>query len=285
MIGNTKVVLSSYSYKWSLGFRKFQPKKPRSLFWFIDKAKEFEIDGIQIADNVKPEDLNDYQCKRLYEYAVEKGIELQWGFDGWDTGKVKRLIDICTITNAVILRGVFGKEYFPKLLGKDEKIQKASDAILEIIPLLEKNRIVLAMENHFDLKIEEFITVIRKINHPQVKVCLDTTNALGEIITPIETVETLAPISVGMHFKDFKITKIIGGYNILGTAIGLGNQDCLGVLSRALEINPDIEVCIELGTPWPEDESIMFEQEESQVNVSVVNTKNFLTLINSKTPS
>ena len=82
MIGNTKILISSYSHKWSLGFRKFLPDSPKPLTWFIDKAKAYGIDGVQIADNVQPENLSPKQTHDLFKYATERNVELQWGFEG-----------------------------------------------------------------------------------------------------------------------------------------------------------------------------------------------------------
>lgn len=277
MIGNTKILVSSYSHKWSLGFRKFRPETPRPLTWFIDKAKEYDIDGVQIADNVQPENLSQKACQELSEYAWERDVELQWGFEGWEKEKVERMIEICAVTQSKILRGVLGRDFVADALDRETRIKKALTVITEVLPQLEERQIVLALENHFDLKFHELLVVIKTLDHPLVKGCLDTTNALGEIITPLQTVEAMAPLSVCMHFKDFKVTKIIGGYMILGVTVGEGDQDCMSVLSKTLEINPAMEVCIELGSPWPEDESRMFEIEKREVEVSVANTKKYLT--------
>jgi sugar phosphate isomerase/epimerase len=277
MIGNTKILISSYSHKWSLGFRKFRPDSPKPLSWFIDKAKAYGIDGVQIADNVQPENLPQHQTHELFKYANESKVELQWGFEGWEKAKVERMIEICALTQSKILRGVFGRDFVADALDREARIKKALTVITEVLPQLEEQQIVLALENHFDLKFHELLEVLNTLEHPLVKGCLDTTNALGEIITPLQTVEAMAPLSVCMHFKDFKVTKIIGGYTILGVAVGEGDQDCMSVLSKALRINPAIEVCIELGSSWPEDESRMFEIEKREVEISVANTKKYLT--------
>jgi sugar phosphate isomerase/epimerase len=79
-----------------------------------------------------------------------------------------------------------------------------------------------------------------------------------------------------MHLKDFKISKIIGGYQILGAPIGEGDQDCASILKQALRINPDMEVCIELGMAWPEEKTRVRELEEQWVETSVRNTKAYL---------
>jgi sugar phosphate isomerase/epimerase len=276
VIGKTKTFISSYSYKWSLGFRKFQPKNQKSLEWFIDKAAEQGVDGVQIVDNVFPEELSDDYCKDLAEYGLNSNIEIQWGFEGWDTVKVERLIEISRITNSKVLRGVIGVDFLADQESTKAKVNKTKNVIASIIPELEASQLILGLENHFDLTIHELKSVVEELNHPLVKIILDTTNAIGQLITPDQTIELLGDMSIGIHFKDYKISKVVGGYQIMGVAIGEGDQDGEAILEKILGINPNMEVCIELGAPFPEEQEKMFEIEAQDVTTSVVNTIKYL---------
>ena len=276
MIGKTKLFISSYSYRWAMGCRQYRPLNPMPIKEFLAKAKGHGLDGVQIVDNVNPENFTKKECKEIFAVAQKLGIELQWGFEGWEENKIDRLLEICSKTEAKLLRGVFGKNFFQDMISQQKRIKKAISKLSELLPKLEKRRIILAIENHFDLKIFELMEVIKKVNHPLVKICLDTTNALAEIEKPLNTVKALGPFSTSMHFKDFAISKVVGGYTIMGRPIGEGQQGCQEILRKALEINPNIEVCIELSIIKPEDASTMLEQEESWVKNSVKNTKEYL---------
>lgn len=88
--------------------------------------------------------------------------------------------------------------------------------------------------------------------------------------------KALEPFSTSVHFKDFAISKVVSGYTVMGRPVGEGQQGCQEILRKALEINPNIEVCIELSIVKPEDASTMLEQEEGWVKNSVKNTKEYL---------
>jgi sugar phosphate isomerase/epimerase len=246
------------------------------LVEFIARARDWGLDGVQIADNVAPEKLSDGEIDIIFAEARRSNLELQWGFEGWDSVIIDRLLEISQHTQARLLRAVFGGEMFPDGMSRAEKVERALTEVSGLLPKLEEINLILAIENHFDLTTDEVFAVVETLNHPLVRVCLDTTNGLGELERPSETVAKLGAVSVAMHFKDFTIAKIIGGYQILGSPVGEGNQDCRAVLKQALQINPDIEVCIELGMPWPEDRSRMTAIETRWVETSVANTKNYL---------
>jgi len=276
LIGRTKIVISSYSYKFSLGFKDYFLSNPMQITDFLLRARKHGSDGVQIVDNVAPEEYSERKINEILDVARAQNLELQWGFSGWEIGKIERLLHICSITDSKLLRGVFGEAFFKDESDPDERLKKALDRILKVLPKLEQENVILAIENHFDLPTRELKLLMEKINHPLVRICLDTTNALGELIRPSEIVELLGPYSVAMHLKDFKISKIIGGYQILGAPIGEGDQDCETILKQAIKINPDMEVCIELGMAWPGEEGSTKELEEEWVDTSFRNTKAYL---------
>lgn len=276
MVGNTRLLVSSYSYKWSMGFRKYTPREPKSLQWFVEQASRLGLDGVQIADNLEPEKLDDNECRDLKRVADSVGVALQWGFDGWEPQKVRRLATICERTDSRLLRGVFGTSIIRRFLTTSDAVRYCRQEIEDLIPTLEANELTLAIENHFDFTLDELVGIIETVNHPLVRICLDTTNATGQFVSPLSTVQQLAPLSVAMHFKDMAVSKIVGGYTLLGTAVGAGSIDCGRILETSLTINPDLEVCIELGTPQPEVDPPYDAYETEQVERSVAETKRLL---------
>ena len=276
VIGGTKLLISSYSYKFSLGFKEFFVSDRMKISDFLLRAKHHGLDGVQIVDNVAPETFDDGQIQEIIDIARGQNLELQWGFSGWESHKVERLLHLCSITNSRLLRGVYGETFFKEESNRSKRLKRALDSILKVIPKLEQENVILAIENHFDLPARELKVLMEKIDHPLVRICMDTTNALGELIRPSEIVDLLGQYSVTMHLKDFKISKIIGGYQILGAPIGEGDQDCERILKQALKINPDMEVCIELGMAWPEDGGRIRALEEEWVETSFRNTKAYL---------
>jgi sugar phosphate isomerase/epimerase len=276
MIGTTKVFLSSYSCKWSLGFAKWKPDTPRSLEWFIDLAADHGLDGVQVADNVNPELLCDERIRAVTEHAEKRRLEIEWGFQDWTDRKARRMIEICRLSGARILRAVLGRDF-----GRNERenggpAERAFKEIAGLLPDLENSGVVLALENHFDLRIKDILQLLDRIQSPFFGVCLDTSNAIGEIMHPIDCIRLLARRSPCLHLKDYRIEKIVGGYRILGCAVGAGDQDTRAVLREALRINPDMEICIELGTAFPDSMDRVFDIEAQDVETSIRRTLGLL---------
>lgn len=275
MVGNTPVLVSSYSCKWSLGFARHHPTSPKSLAWFIRLAQHNGLDGVQIADNVNPEDFSNDEVRRLNSLAESFGMCLQWGFADWERRKFERMVEISTMCGARVLRGVVGSAIIQNL-SEQERVGAVMDEIIQVLPLLQQTGVILAIENHFDLTVSELAALVSRIDSPHVRICTDVTNGFGELLRPDETVRALAPWSVSMHLKDYTVNKVIGGYEILGVPIGQGEQDSRGIISQMLKQQPDIEVCIELGMPRPASLDGVWLQEESQVRTSAENTVAYL---------
>ncbi len=164
MIGRIKLLLSSYSFKFSLGFRLLRPEQPMPLVEFVARAKEYGLDGVQIADNVRPEQLSDDEIAEVFAGAQDNGIELQWGFEGWDRDVIDRLSVVSQKTEAKLLRAVFGRAMFPPGMSRADKVKKALAEVSALVSKLEAIDLILAIENHFDLTTDEVVDVVETLN-------------------------------------------------------------------------------------------------------------------------
>ncbi|MDZ7604655.1 MAG: TIM barrel protein [Cyclobacteriaceae bacterium] len=94
----------------------------------------------------------------------------------------------------------------------------------QIIPELEQSNIRLAIENHDRFKAREFREIIDKAYSSFVGICLDPANSLGAD-EGFETVfETLRPVTINFHLKDYTIRRKphMMGFDIVGTPAGQG---------------------------------------------------------------
>ena len=273
---HSKIFLSSYSYKFSLGFKSFRLPQYIHTMDLLTRVSEYGLDGVQIVDNVLPEKFSQELITQIAEFSAEKGIELQWGFGDWQPRVIEKMLKICEATDARVLRGVFGNTLFAEKMGSQARVDTAVKAITGFLPDLERLNLTLAMENHFDLTSRELLTVIKEIDHPLVRSCLDTTNGLGRLERPEEVIRLLGQYSVAMHLKDYVINKVVGGYEILGVPVGEGEQNCAEIIQLALAENSEMEICIELGMAFPGDKQNVIEIENQWVNTSISNTRKYL---------
>jgi sugar phosphate isomerase/epimerase len=111
-------------------------------------------------------------------------------------------------------------------------------AILGIIsnalPILKKENMVLALENHERLKAADFAGIVEKIGSDHVGICLDTVNSLGAGEGLDAVVELLGPMTVNLHVKDYRIKRLDHqmGVVVEGCPAGDGMLDLPRILER-----------------------------------------------------
>ena len=106
---------------------------------------------------------------------------------------------------------------------------------------------LVALENHFLLAPRDLAELVRRADHPGVRVCLDVANSLANGEWPDETIATLAPHTGNLHIKDYEIELDPHGVgmHVVGTAMGEGRLD----LGATLDAVPDVDVIVEHWLP------------------------------------
>lgn len=85
-------------------------------------------------------------------------------------------------------------------LKSKEEIKILENRIKEIIPILEKNQIILGLET--DLKPRDFAKLLKRINHPNVKANYDSGNSASLGYDPFEEFEVIGKWIKNIHIKD-----------------------------------------------------------------------------------
>jgi sugar phosphate isomerase/epimerase len=198
----------------------------------LKKATEADVSVLQIADNLPLHNLRDAELDRLREAAYAQGLTLEVGTRGLLPEHLERYIAISDRIGAKILRTVLSG----CLCGPD-LLAAAEASILQILPVLERQRVTLALENNEAFSATEFAGLIRRIASPYLGICLDTANSLGRPETLQTVVETLGRYAVVLHAKDYDIRRVDTrmGFSVTGTPVGEGRVDfdwVLGELRR-----------------------------------------------------
>jgi sugar phosphate isomerase/epimerase len=252
MDGHKGLFLSSFSYKFSLGFQDYPVRERVSLDRLVGKIRTLGCKGVQICGHAHPESLTQAEVQHLASTAANSGVAVEWGFDSWDEGVISTLVQWSKITQSPRLRGVFGAKFLERAVTGEQRLRLAVDALSNLLPVLERSNIQIVMENHFDLTSDQFRALVQEINHPLVCLCLDLTNSIADLEMPERTIKKLAPFSTMMHLKDMRLVRMVGCMQFLGAPLGSGIVACEALLHQALRLNPDLDVCVELGLPWPE---------------------------------
>jgi 3-oxoisoapionate decarboxylase len=258
-----KIGLGTYALAWSIGVQGNLPKKPMDIYAFLDFAKTLGYNLVQIADNLPLDIFTEKELENIFRRSKELGIEIEIGTRGLVRENVWEYIKIARQLDSSLLRVVIDKnDYEPGL-------QEINAILRELIPELEKQSIVLAIENHDRLKAAEFAKIVQKADSPYVGICLDSVNSIGADEGFEEVFQLLSGHTVNLHLKDYVIRRKshMMGFDITGTPAGQGfipipkimktlqiKGKCKSVI---LELwpppEPTIEATIEKEKKWVEE--------------------------------
>jgi sugar phosphate isomerase/epimerase len=227
------------------------------VFGFIRKTAELGLDGVML--NIIPwpgreeicvlESFEPQYLKRVKEEIQKYNLYAEIDTNGTDPEHLKNVIEVAHQIGADVIR-----TYICSGTYEPEKLEKAPADIKQIVPMLKKYRIKLAVENHEEETTQEVIKVINEVNNYWVGAHCDIGNGMMAWEEPVEAVKNLAPYAFTTHFKDHIIIKDGDEYKVCGVPIGQGNIDldqCFKILvegSRLERIN--IEMCFPYAVPF-----------------------------------
>lgn len=269
--------IGSFAYRYAVGVAGFAPQKPMSMETFAGKAKELGYQGIQICENFCYAEQEPDRLKKAAEYISRQGLSVELGMNGIFGGALDRHLDLCHVFGSNLLRAVTGRGDMEQEL----LYQEAFKTIQNVMPRLERERIVLGLENHFDLTTDNIVRLIREFDSPWVRAIYDTTNSIGFIEPPDETLKKLLPYCVSIHIKDYEMQKAEAGYQMVGKILGTGQLDVREVVSKVKKISSIRSMVLEMTIRRraKADVEQVLREEEEQVRES---TRYFLQTFGSK---
>jgi sugar phosphate isomerase/epimerase len=179
---------------------------------FVPYALSLGIDEVALESCFFPALDNDY-CDALKDALDAAGMPriLGWGHpdglhagtDDGALGELKAHIPQAQRLGCSIMRIVASSMIHVK---DDHAAQvKASVAMLkDAVRVAEDHGITLAIENHIDFTSTEILDILDGVGSDNLRVNLDTGNALRLYEDPVEAARNLAPVTVSTHTKDIR---------------------------------------------------------------------------------
>lgn len=237
--------LSSYALTWAIH------ADPDYTPWrLLEVAAQHGATLAQICDNLPLSELSERELRELRAASRDLGIGLEVGLRGLTEENARRHLSIARQLDASILRAVIDRgEYEPH---PEEVVALLQDLDSE----LQDSGVTLGIENHDRLKASTLAEMIRAANSDRVGVCLDTANSLGASEGLEEVVTILAPHTVNLHVKDYRIMRPapLGlGFIVEGAPAGRGAGDWGWVLDQ---LPPGVTLSLEL---WPPSQATLAE--------------------------
>ena len=243
--GRMKLGLSSYAYTWSIGVPGHPPAYPMTASQLLETAARSKVAVVQIADNMPLHRLPAAEIDALAELAARLGISVEIGTRGITPDHLQRYLTLARRFGSPILRVVIDspeKQYSP---------EAATDLLRSSARAFRDAGVILAIENHDRLPSPVLARMVHDLGPDWVGVCLDTVNSLGALEGPGVVVETLGPLTVNLHLKDFTIFRPahMMGFTVEGRPAGCGQLDISWLLKSLAAHGRDFSAIVELWTP------------------------------------
>jgi 3-oxoisoapionate decarboxylase len=265
--------ISSYTYTWAIGVPGSLPTKQMSAIDLVDKATEFGLKLVQIADNLPLENLTLSELEHLCNYSLGKGISVEMGGRGLTYEHTLKCLKVAEKLKSPILRMVIDAAGF------EPDISSIIQIILSLLPEFQSRKIMLALENHDRLKAREFEHIIQSVNSEWVGICLDSVNSMGAG-EGFETVaEILLPYTINLHLKDFSIRRVSHkmGLIIEGTPAGSGMLNIEELIGKLNHLGRCPTAILELWTPPEADIESTITKEKQWADQSINHLKPLFT--------
>jgi sugar phosphate isomerase/epimerase len=141
--------------------------------------------------------------------------------------------------------------YSPEL--EEQYARDLVPVLREVVRAATDQGVVLGLENHGDFTADSLLRLLGEVDSPNLRVTLDTGNALRVLEDPVEAARKLAPHTVATHIKD--VTAGRGSpWDFLfwpATPVGHGAIDIPAILALLQDAGYDGLLCVEVDNPAP----------------------------------
>jgi len=188
---------------------------------FPEVASRYGAEGICLDYFLLPRSVR-RDPARLKDRLIQYNIEFIFGFSvpfslpaaalRISTGMKRRMFDLAHFFGATIVR-LIGTVIVP-ISGIGRPIQLALNRSAQLDRVIRNLRpfaaearsegITLALENHTDFKVGEMERILDDVNADNLKLTLDTGNAVMQFEDPYDTAARLAPHAAYTHIKNMK---------------------------------------------------------------------------------
>jgi 3-oxoisoapionate decarboxylase len=232
------------------------PSSPHthSAYDFLEYCHGLGAGGIQIAlDSVEPAYL-----EKLKRRTAELGMYLEVIVnlpDEKGTAHFEPQVASAKQAGALCLRSAClnGRRYetFASLDDWQKFVALSHQKIELAVPVLEKYRIPLGLENHKDWTADEMVALMKRHSSEYLGVCLDTGNNISLLDEPMELIAKLAPFAVTTHFKNMAVKGAPDGFLLSEVPLGQGVLDLAQVVNMIRTARPRIRFNLEMITRDP----------------------------------
>ena len=231
------------------------------------------------------------RCAREVKERLGVYLEIQTFLprDGEDPSVFEHAVKVAKQAGATSLRVVclLGRRYemFESRAQWDDAVQAFHRQIAAAVPIVEKHRMPLGIENHKDWRVDQQVELLKQYSSEYLGVSLDTGNNLSILDDPEETVEKLAPWTFNTHFKDMAVEETADGFLMSEVPLGEGMFDLPRMVNAIRKARPGVYFSLEMITRDPLHVPCLTEKYWSTfTEVPGADLARFLTRMRANTP-
>lgn len=137
-------------------------------------------------------------------------------------------------------------------LGEWKAWVKQTFSLLDrIVPLLDRHKFTLAIENHKDWTIDEYVLLFETYSSEYLGACLDFGNNISLCDEPMSVIVAAAPYAKSTHIKDVAVEPYEHGFRMSEVPLGTGMLAVPEMISLLQQANPRIHFALEMITRDP----------------------------------
>lgn len=208
-----KIGIDSYCYHRYFGEiydNQNDPGRRMTYADFLHRAVDLKVDGVSLETCFFDSFSDDYL--RGLKAIIDAGhleVVVAWGHPkGFEGGRkpeamdeLKAMFHVCHVLGASVMR-VVGSSLDYRNDPHAPQLEALTGIFKDAARMAQNEGVRLAVENHFDFTVDEFMDLINRVNSPYFGLTLDTGNALRVGDDPVAAAQMLAPHVFATHTKD-----------------------------------------------------------------------------------
>ena len=230
-------------------FDLFEPAK------FLEHCQTLGAGGMQASLGA----MSSRAAARLHERANELEMYIEAivmpPADESDLGRFESEVRTAREAGALAARTVIipGRRYERfKTFAEFQEFEKRGQKMVELsVPIVERHKLPLAIENHKDQRIAERVSLFEHISSQYVGACVDTGNSFALLDELYGTIEALAPFAFSVHLKDQSLSEYDDGFLLGDVPLGEGSFDLKRMVAILRAKKPAVRFSLEVITRDP----------------------------------
>lgn len=249
----TAVGVGSASYHFRASVERQRGETPiTDPLRFASYCDELGAGGIQAA---LPSDDGDY-ARKVGDVLGKNGMYFEASAElprgDTDLDGFRDMIRAAEQAGASVIRTVlFSGRRYEDFTDK-EHFQQARQAVWKSVtlaePILRKRKMKIAIENHKDLRSEDLLLLIERLQSEYVGVCVDLGNNYALMEDPVDIARAFAKYAYSCHIKDHILKSYNKGFLLFDAKLGTGVINLRQAVSILRQAQPNLKFSLETMT-------------------------------------